>query len=323
MFLSCLNIFNPERFQGRLNKQHYFEGWYFKFVSAKGEKCAFIPGISLTKEDAHCFIQYINGDTGKTVYIRYDINEFEYSKSTFWIRIGKSVFSSDYVEIEIDKDGFKARGRVQHSNVQKLPKSLFSPGIMGWYSFMPFMQCYHGLVSMDHTLNGELIINGSLLQLNSGKGYIEKDWGTSFPRSWIWLQCNNFEGQISSFMFSLAKIPWLGQEFDGFLCVVLYKGQFLRFATYTGARIQSIRYKGAIVEISLRDKSYELTIRVQRDKTGHLAAPVFGQMNRTIHESIDAKIELEVRDLKSSKILRDKGRFAGCELVGDTDFKMR
>ncbi|MFC2081108.1 tocopherol cyclase family protein [Bacteroidota bacterium] len=21
---------------------------------------------------------------------------------------------------------------------------------------------------------------------------MEKDWGTSFPEAWIWLQCNNF-----------------------------------------------------------------------------------------------------------------------------------
>ena len=27
-------------------------------------------------------------------------------------------------------------------------------GIMGWYRFVPFMQCYHGVVSLNHKLNG-------------------------------------------------------------------------------------------------------------------------------------------------------------------------
>ena len=54
---------------------------------------------------------------------------------------------------------------------------------MGWYAYLPIMECYHGILSMDHELSGELIYNGDFLAFNKGRGYIEKDWGKNFPTS--------------------------------------------------------------------------------------------------------------------------------------------
>ena len=65
---------------------------------------------------------------------------------------------------------------------------------MGWYSFVPFMECNHGIVSVNHDLYGEISVNGNVIDFNNGKGYIEKDWGVSFPEAWIWIQSNNFRG---------------------------------------------------------------------------------------------------------------------------------
>ena len=41
---------------------------------------------------------------------------------------------------------------------------------------------------MNHTVNGVLMINNEEIDINNGKGYIEKDWGTSFPKKYIWIQ---------------------------------------------------------------------------------------------------------------------------------------
>jgi hypothetical protein len=60
----------------------------------------------------------------------------------------------------------------------------------GWYSFMRFMECYHGIIVVDADAEGT--VNG---EFRSGERfYLEKDWGTSFPRSWIWLQSNTLSG---------------------------------------------------------------------------------------------------------------------------------
>jgi len=63
-FYQFLKTWHPVRFQGGNQKSRYFEGWYFKNVSANAEFIwSVIPGISiLDKNHAHAFIQLINGN---------------------------------------------------------------------------------------------------------------------------------------------------------------------------------------------------------------------------------------------------------------------
>jgi len=188
---------------------------------------------------------------------------------------------------------------------------------MGWYSFVPFMECYHGLVSMNHDLEGSLTINNQLADFSEGKGYSEKDWGRSMPSAWIWMQSNHFEKTDTSFMLSIAKIPWLGYSFTGFLCVLLLDGKIHRFATYTGAKIKQIEIGDESVSIEVRDNKYSLKIKAQHAGRGILAAPLHGAMDRRIAESVDATLEVFVRDKKGNIVFSGKGKNAGLELVGD------
>ena len=54
-------------------------------------------------------------------------------------------------------------------------KLFLSPGIMGPYSFIPFMECYHGILSMNHKILGSLKYNDENISFNGGKCYMEKD----------------------------------------------------------------------------------------------------------------------------------------------------
>ena len=53
---------------------------------------------------------------------------------------------------------------------------------MGWYAWMPFMECYHGLVSLDHGIEGVLSAESDTVDMTGGRGYTEKDWGAAFRR---------------------------------------------------------------------------------------------------------------------------------------------
>ena len=35
------------------------------------------------------------------------------------------------------------KGKISFGDLFRWPSNLFSPGIMGPYSFVPFMECYH------------------------------------------------------------------------------------------------------------------------------------------------------------------------------------
>jgi hypothetical protein len=311
-------LWNPQWFQG-YDKQHsYFEGWYFKMVSADGNhRYAFIPGISLG-EDSHAFVQVIDGQTGNTQYHRYNVDDFYYSNNRFAVWVGPNFFSADSFFVDLGRNDNKIIGKGIISNRVEYPVKPLSPGIMGWYRFVPFMECFHGVVSIDHTLTGNFLINSKLISFDNGKGYIEKDWGKSMPSAWIWTQSNTFDdGSNTSFMLSIANIPWIGRSFTGFLGFLWVNDKLYRFATYTGAKVTELKRDEDKIEVLIKDKDFTIEFIGLKGMRGELLAPVAGDMSRTIHESIDAEIRVILKD-KKGKILYDgTAKNAGLELVGD------
>lgn len=311
-----MKVYNPILFQGNLNRNRYFEGWYFKHVSSNHNHVySFIPGVALTKTDKHAFIQVIDGITGKTWNVKYPLSEFSYSENEFQVRVGKSVFSEKGMELDIDTPDLKIKGQVFYGDFVKYPSSAFSPGIMGWYSFVPFMECKHGIGSVLHLLNGSLLINNTEISFSEGTGYIEKDWGTSFPESWVWLHCNTFEKPGSSFTFSVAKIPWLGNFFIGHICFLYAEGKFHLFATYNGSKISKLTFHAPVLDIELKNKTHTLKVKAVQNRSGDLKAPVTGEMNRIIKESVDSEIGIELFDNQNKMIFADKGTRAGLEII--------
>jgi tocopherol cyclase len=306
-------IFHPEIFQGSLNKKKYFEGWYFKHVTAAEDNAfAVIPGISFSN-DSHAFIQYNEGKAGKSTYFRYDISEFSFDPRKMIIRIGKSWFTSDGISLDLSNESFTIRGNIFYSGILKPPSGIFMPGIMGWYSYVPWMECNHGVISVNHNLSGSIKVNGNSRKFSGGKGYIEKDWGISFPESWLWMQCNNFPSKSASVMISVGKIPWRGSFFIGFIAFFSINGKTSVMATYNGAKIISLK-KGDdnLTEVIIKKGETVLKAVIAKKGAGVLKAPVSGLMDNTIKESIDSEVRIELT--KSGKILySENGVKAGYE----------
>lgn len=311
-----MSVFKPEVFQGKLSYKRYFESWYFKHVSKNMEHVySFIPGISLNPENSHAFIQVINGITGKTQYIEYPLSSFGFNKKNFRVTVGDSVFTTDSMFLNINSPLIKISGHLSYSGGVKYPTSVLSPGIMGWYSFVPYMECKHGVVSVSHRIDGSLLVNGELIDFSGGKGYIEKDWGKSFPESWIWFQSNNFANSDACIMMSIAKIPLLGSFFTGFLGFLYYGGTFYPFSTYLKSEITALGLTGEKLTIGFKSKKYQLKITATLKTSGILLAPKLGEMSRRIKESLDSELEVELSDLKGTEIYRDKASRAGLEVI--------
>lgn len=157
--------------------------------------------------------------------------------------------------------------------------------IMGPFSAFPFMECHHGVISLHHKINGKLNINNQDIVIEGGNGYIEKDWGTSFPKTYLWIQSNDFSNDKISIMVSIADIPFLGLEFKGCIAIVYYKGIEYRLATYNGVKILKYDENGLIIK---RGK-YKLKIDVKENNPQELLAPNKGEMSRTIYENISCR----------------------------------
>ncbi|MHA1912818.1 MAG: tocopherol cyclase family protein [Promethearchaeota archaeon] len=310
----------PEVFQGNLKKRFYFEGWYHKIVDEKAHHVfAFIPTIALNKKTntSHCAVQFFDAVNATSEYFKYPLEEFKnLSTKKYEINIGKNYFSSERIHLDIEQQGYKIIGDLSYNDPFPWPKKFLQPGAMGWLSYIPFLETYHGVVSMNHKLRGTLSINGEVVNFENGKGYVEKDWGKSFPAAWIWMQSNHFSNQNLSFMFSIAEVPFLGMRFNGFLSAIWHQGDFYRFSTYTGAKVKSLAVNPDNIQFLVEDKKYRLTFEVTKKGIAKvsLKAPQEGVMSSHIAESINSKIKLTLFDKKNeTTIIDDLGVNAGFE----------
>lgn len=317
------NIWKPEIYQGKRYPRKYFEGWYFKIVSKDEDSIfAIIPGVSygVDGNKPHSFIQLIDGINFKSLYQAFDIKDFRCTKDDFKLWIGPNYFSRNEVSIDLTADSLSLKGKLNFKNAVYWPVSAFSPGAMGWYAFVPFMECYHGIISINHNLSGRLNINDKSVDFTGGRGYIEKDWGKSFPSSWIWMQSNYFDDPNVFFTASIARIPWFGKFFTGLISGIFVSGKLYRFATYTGARIEKLSRKSGAVSIRISDKDTYLDIIARESSSAKLYSPHNGEMEETIDESMTAVIDVTLGKAGSGAqnvIFKGTGRNGGLEIAGD------
>ena len=199
------------------------------------------------------------------------------------------------------------------------PSKFFSPGAMGWFAWVPFMECYHGVVSFDHSIQGQLKLDSSWIDFTGGKGYTEKDWGKRFPSAWIWGQSNHFNRDGVSLMVSVAVIPWLGQSFAGFIIGLMHDGILYRFATYNRSKIEKISLSETEVNLLVTNPTHRLWIKALRVEGGLLQAPTKISMDRRIIETINARFDIRLETKDGSVIFAGQGQHAGLETVGDLD----
>ncbi len=317
-------IENPILFQGRNKHKAYFEGWYFKQVSEDLKTIiSIIPGISLDKKDPHCFIQLIanrshDGTENSplmTEYFRFPLESFKYEDQPFSIQIGENIFSEDGLFVSLESKKTKIKGKIDFAPFTGIKTTLFIPNIMGIFAYIPKMECNHGIVSMTHWLKGALELNGETISFNQGKGYIEKDWGTSFPKSYLWLHSNNFQGSDASFMCSVANIPFLGGSFKGFICNLSLDDKEYRFATYNGSRLELIDFSSSHTKLILRRKNLVLKIEASMELGGLLKAPHLGSMAHQIKEGIFGKVEITLENSHGDIIFKGVSSQCGIELM--------
>ena len=217
----------------------------------------------------------------------------------------------------MDRPEGQISGKIQLGTLQPWPVTLLSPGIMGWYAWVPRMECYHGVLSFDHPLEGSLTLNGQTMDFSGGRGYIEKDWGQSFPAGWVWFQSNHFGSGQTCITASVAIIPWLGSAFRGFIVGLWVEGKLYRFATYSGARLESLKIFDEHVEWVLRDSRYRLNLTASRARGGLLRGPTRLDMGQRVLETLNATVSVRLETLQGKVIFEGVGRHAGLEVMGD------
>lgn len=230
----------------------YFKGYYYKHQKDDHTLCL-IPGQCNSKK----FIQILTEDFSA---------EVPFTEG--------NIFSRNGVKLEIHTPQLSIEGELRYRELSPVKHD-----IMGPFRFFS-MECRHGIVSMQHRLEGKVKLNGEVIDFTHGKGYIEWDSGRSFPSSYAWVQANDFQ-EPCAIMAAVASIPFCGTYFQGCICVIQYRGKEYRLATYLGAKVRACTRN----RILLKQGKYTLEIRIKDCGSRKLSAPRNGKMTRTILEA--------------------------------------
>lgn len=261
---------------------YQFNGYYYKHQ--KGDKTLCI----------------IVGQSGSDHFIQVITNDF--SEKVPFTKGNR--FSTRGIKLNIQSPKLSLYGVIQYKNLSPIQYD-----IMGPFRIIP-MECKHKIISMRHSLEGEVVLNGETIDFTGGTGYIEQDSGRSFPAGYVWVQANDFE-EPCAIMAAVASIPLYALRFRGCICIVQYKGKEYRFATYLGVKIIACTKN----RIFLEQGKYRLEIRLKERNPQPLRAPKDGKMTRTIKESVSCHAEFRFYQ-EGNLIFRLQSRHTGFEYEG-------
>lgn len=272
------------------------------------------PALILIIGDYSSFIQIITKDY--SYFLNFSFKDFSFSDSPFFIKIDSNSFSLDEINININ-DSFHRltiKGSIHFSNHTFIKNNFYAPNIMGPFSYFSSMECNHAILSMKSNISGSLHFNGNLINFNDGIAYIEKDWGTSFPSSYIWCQSNEFLAFPANFMLSVATIPLGSFNFTGIISDISFENKEYKFATYYGAKLKKYNVNNDSISVEIKQGNKILSVSSLSENSNFLLAPSKGKMKREILESISSKIDIQITE-NNKTIFSNSGFNSGLEIV--------
>ncbi len=295
-----MNNFN---FVGSKKKRNYFEGWYIKIIDNKNNCCSFIFGITLNQKDPHSFIQIIDQSENKSYYYRFKVSDFHYSDNV--IIIGDNCISTNRVRLLVDN--FDVDIIIRPTIFLK--RRIGGNSVMGMFKYLN-LPIQHEIVFMNSEIRGTIKTETRDSKIY-GNAYMEKDFGTMFPKKWLWIQSSNFLNNNISLVVSKADIL---ANFSGFFCFLNVNGKEYRFATYNCSKIKHYRNNDNITLI-LQNGNYILVLKLKWHPGSTLIAPVKkAEMKRKIEESLSSTITLSLYKNRQM-ILFDTSYNVSCEYL--------
>lgn len=268
-------------FHGNRQNAGFFEGWYLKHQSEE-HTLILIPSFHCgPKGENHAALQLILDGMTRSVF--FSPNDFEASPHRLYIRLGQNIFSSRGCRLHLDLPGLSVRGHIRYGTLQTPRRSFMGP-----FRSLP-LPCYHRVLSLAHTLRGQILLNGRHLSFTGGIGYAETDWGKSFPGSYLWLQCGwpQYKKQqgggsglpvstffsaasLSCVMFTAVRLTLAARNITACSSLILHNGRQYRLSTWQGARLLHLSAR----RITLRQGNYLLQILMPTDQSADAGIPV-------------------------------------------------
>ena len=302
-----LGKYKPSSLKGAFERNKYFEGWFQKIYSSEHQASfVIIYGYATANSpDTFGFIQLLlPGKLPRLLY--FPKNEITCDKDRHIMVMGKNKMSKDSIEIDT-KD---IRIKLNFKNDQLIQTFKNS---MGYSYFVPNLPCYHSVLNAYHFVSGEIRHGDVQYSLVNEMGYLEKNWGTSFPESYLWLHAIDPKNSQISLLFSRAEIKWLGKKFIRHVGHFRIDGMEIDLRELRNISIITLDQNPEKQIIRIESKSLKLDISINLGKNVILKGPTNGELSRDIIHHTDAVIDVNMIMENNIRQFRMVGNFEKIE----------
>lgn len=274
--------------KGFVNRKNYFEGWFQK-IYLKEQRAAVLIIFGYATQNTReqfGFIQILLPRQRPLIYY-FPKHEVTIDLINQKVQMKDNLFSTR--EIRIDSELLKMNLRLSVSTHDQSLKNT-----MGYTYYLPGLPCYHAVVNASHLVSGSIQFNKVSFQLNDERAYLEKNWGNSFPKDYVWLHAIDPADTGVSLLFSCAYIFWMGRihfKHVGYICL---NGLEIDFRELKNVKIECRKSLSTTFCISLLSDTVTLRIDVISLGKITLKGPDQGRLSRDILHHPDVKMLVSI-----------------------------
>lgn len=186
----------------------------------------------------------------------------------------------------------------------------------GWLSFLPIFEP-GWQVTMAHGLaTGWVEWQGKQYSFTDAPAYSEKNWGSSFPQKWFWLNCNSFESETLAVTAGggIRQVLWWQEEVA--LIGIHYREKFYEFAPWNSRVSWQIEPWGSW-QLEGRSDDYRIVIEGKTDLPGtYVRTPTANGFVFNCRDITKGELNLLLTTRNGNKIIEASSNLAGLEVGG-------
>lgn len=284
-----LRNFNPTILRGNFNRNKYFEGWFQKIFSAKHQASFVVIYGYATRNsnDTFGFIQMHIPDE-KPLLLHFPKEEVFCDPGQHLVRMGNNILTTERISVNTDEV------EVDLSLDKNEPLRSFKNS-MGYSYVIPNLPCYHSVLNKSHIVSGEINSKSSRFSLDNEIGYLEKNWGTSFPENYVWLHAVDPENMEVDLLFSQAEINWMGKKFIRHVGYFRFDGKQIDLRELRDCSISISKLNSHDQHIRISSKAIEMKMEITLAQNIVFKGPHNGTLSRDILHHTDVRVAVSFK----------------------------
>ncbi|VEP18178.1 conserved hypothetical protein [Hyella patelloides LEGE 07179] len=326
--------------------KNYFEGWYLRLTLPEIEQTfAFMYSIENPlggKHNSGGAVQILGIDEQYICRTIPNVNQFWASKDNFsfghWSKYNlatKPQLLSPQKFINNIKEGYQVTATSNQGCIynpinknycrwQYEIKPLSGWGnasstqqaTAGWLSYLPIYDPGWQITMAHGLATGWIEWENKKYQFVDVPAYSEKNWGTSFPKKWFWINCNSFENQTDLAITAgggIRQILWWSEAVG--LIGIHYQGKFYEFAPWNSQINWDIKPWGEWKMRACND-NYSVTLTGLTNLPGtYVRTPTAKGLIFNCRDTTKGKLSLELKS-HTEVIVKANSNLGGLEVGG-------